>query len=130
VGAIIPEFVVSYHSNAAAPGAASQWLFSAPRACRIVAIRETHSTAGAGASVLNLRKHAAGQTGAPSAAVSGTAVQELVTGGVAADGSANVPRAATVVTAAGANQLAKDAKIALVTPATWIGMVELYLVWD
>lgn len=130
VGAMIPEFLVPYNSNGAAPGAVGQFIFIAPRACRVVAIREVHNTAGAGASVVSLRKHAAGQSAAANAAVSGTDIQDVVTGGIAADAAVRVPQSPTVVTAASANVLAAGAKLSLVTPATWVGHLDIFLVWD
>lgn len=130
VGAIIPEFFVPYNSNGAAPGAVGQFIFVAPRACRVVAIREVHDVAGAGASKVFLRKHVAGQTAAANAAVATTNIQDVVTSGIAADSTARAPQSPTVVTAASANVMAAGAKLALVTPATWVGHLDLFLVWD
>src|SRR5690606_21676711 len=66
VGPMSPDFVVQV-SFAAAPGAAGTFVFTAPRACRVVGLRYVANTNGAGSSKIYLRKHVAGQTAAANA---------------------------------------------------------------
>lgn len=111
---------------AAAPGAVGTFVFVAPRACRIIYGNEVHDVAGAGASVVSLRKHVAGQTAAANAATSGTDIVTVATD-IAADATVRVPQTLTI-TASNASLAAGD-KLAVVTPATWKGSLTLWLVY-
>lgn len=127
VGYVTPDVLVQYHSNGAAPGAVGQFIFTAPAKCRIVAMREVHDVAGAAASKIFLRKHVSGQVAAANAAVSGSNIVDLVTGGIAADSTARAPQTPTVLSTV-ASLNAGD-KLSLVTPITWVGAIDLYLHW-
>jgi hypothetical protein len=128
---ITPEFHLR-DANSAAPGVAGKFLFVAPRPCKLVRIDYVADTAGAGASVIALRKHVAGQTAAANAATSGTNIVQLVTGDIPADATVRVPVTwpSTGKTFVTANQLfATGDKMAMVTPATWIGTLTIWLAW-
>lgn len=127
IGNMDPVFKMGQWSSPVAPGALGQFIFVAPRACRIVRIDYVADTNGAASSKIFLRNHAAGQSAAANAATSGTAIVDVVTGGIAADSTVRVPTSPAVVTAA--RDMAALAKLALVTPATWIGVVTVYGVW-
>src|SRR5215207_5276632 len=75
-----PELIMGRHVSPAAPGAVGQFLFVAPRACRITRIDYVADVNGAGASKVFLRNHAAGQTAAANAATSTTVITDVVTG--------------------------------------------------
>jgi hypothetical protein len=133
VGYISADERLTYNSNGAA--GVTSWLFVAPAKCRVVSVRELHSTPGAGASKVFIRKHKAAQTAAPTAAVSGTNIVDLVTGGVAADSASNVSQISTVVTTTGDTpavayaQMNAGDKLAVVCPGAWIGVVDVYVIW-
>lgn len=126
LGPLSPDFVVQV-TYPSAPGAVGQFIFTAPRACRVVGVRYVADVNGAGASKIFLRKHVAGQTAAANAATSGSDIVDLVTGGIAADSTVRVPTSPAVA-AANADLAAGD-KLAIVTPATWVGAVTLLLAW-
>ena len=127
IGQVAPDHVVHcLHSSA--PGAAGKFVFVAPRGCRVVGIQYVADTNGAGSSKIYVRKHVAGQTAAANAATSGSNIVDLVSGGIAADSTVRAPTSPTVVEADAS--LAAGDKLALVTPATWIGYVGIYLVWS
>ena len=124
-----PEFPVEIKKQVA-PGATGEFHFVAPRACKLVRIDQVNAIAGAGASKVNLRKHVAGQTAAPNAAVSGANIVELTAAGLPADTAANTPVLNTaVVTTGGASTFAAGDKLAAVYPATWAGLITCYFVW-
>ena len=125
VGAIKADFPI-FHRSVAAPGAVGARIFTAPARCRVVAVKEAHTTAGAGSSVIYLRKHLAAHTAAPDAAVSGANIVNVAT--IPADATVNVTQNGTIVTADAT--LAAGDKLMLVTPATLAGLlVEVWLVW-
>lgn len=126
VGQLAPDFMVTA-SYAAAPGTGGAFIFTAPRACRIVGIRYVADTNGAGSSKVYLRHHVAGQTAAANAATSGSNIVNVVSGGIAADSTVRVPTSPAVV--AGTENMEAGAKLALVAPANWIGCVNVLLVW-
>jgi len=126
IGYASPEHILDL-SHPVAPGGA-YWAWVAPRACKLVRVDQVNAIAGAGASKVFLRKHLAAQTAAPNAATSGTAIVDLVTNGLAADATVQVPVLNVAVVAANATFAAGD-KLALFAPATWAGLVVLYLVW-
>lgn len=127
VGYASPEFMLDL-SYPTAPGAVGDWVWVAPRACKLVRVDMVNEIAGAGASKIFVRKHVAGQTAAANAGTSGTVIVEMVTNGLAADAAVRVPVLNPQLTVANATMAAGD-KISLVTPATWAGLVTLYLVW-
>jgi hypothetical protein len=112
---------------AAAPGTGGAFIFTAPRACKVVRVDYVADTNGAGSSKVYLRKHVAGQTAAANAAVSSTNIVDLVSGGIAADSTVRVPTNPTLVTTSGYTTLAEGAKLALVPPANWIGCVVVWI---
>lgn len=117
-------------SYSTAPGAVGRFLFVAPRPCKVVRVDYVADVNGAGASVISLRKHVAGQTAAANAAVSSTNIVDLISGGIPADSTVRVPVAnIALVTTTGYVNLAAGDKLALVTPATWVGAVTTWLAW-
>jgi hypothetical protein len=125
IGHVTPEFLVAYRS-VAAPGAVGIRLFTAPSRCRVVAVDESHTTAGAGASVIDVRKHLEAHDAAPSAALSGANITAVAV--IAADADVNVTQDGDL-TVANATLEAGD-KLMLVTPATLAGvLVQVWLVW-
>jgi hypothetical protein len=129
VGYISADERIPYSSGGIAGVSTGQLLFVARSKCRVVGITECHSTVGAGSSKVFVRKHVAGQTAAPNAAVSGSNIVDLVTGGIAADSAVNVPQNATVVTTAASVQMNAGDKLVIIPPGTWIGMVDVYVIW-
>ena len=125
VGFATPETIVPF-TPSAAPGAVGTWVFPAPRACKLVRISYVADVNGAGASKVFVRKHVAGQTAAASAATSGSNIVDVVSGGIAADSTVRAP---VQVTTLQNNTLAAGDKLAVVTPATWLGSLLLYVVW-
>lgn len=122
-----PEFPV-IASYSTAPGAVGRFLFTAPKPCKLVRVDYVADVNGAGASVIALRKHVAGQTAAANAAVSGANIVALVTGDIPADSTVRVPVLNLGLVAA--NQVfAAGAKLSIITPATWVGNVTCYFVW-
>lgn len=127
VGAIKADFPVQYRS-VAAPGAVGARLFTAPAPCRVVAIREVHTTAGAGASVISVRKHLAAHVAAPDAALATTNITSVAE--VPADATVNVQQSGTLSTVSGVTSLATGDKLMAVTPATLAGvLLDVWLVW-
>lgn len=126
IGPLSPDFVLPF-SFSTAPGAVGAFVFVAPRRCRVVGIRYVADVNGAGSSKIYLRKHVSGQTAAANAATSGAVIVDMVTGGIAADSTVRVPTTPTVLGTV-ANMAAGD-KLALVTPATWVGSITLLLAW-
>lgn len=126
LGPLSPDFTVQV-SYPTAPGAIGQFVFVAPRPCRVVGLRYVADVNGAGASKVFLRKHVAGQTAAANAATSGANIVDLVTGGIAADSTVRAVTSPAVVSA-NANMAAGD-KLAIVTPATWVGAVTILLAY-
>jgi hypothetical protein len=128
IARVSPEFAIEFRS-VADPGAVGIRLFVAPAPCRIVSGIEVHTTAGAGSSKVYLRRHLAAHVAAPNAAVSTTNIVDLVTGGVPADSTVNIPQAITFLAAAEMG-LATGDKLMLVVPATYAGcLVQLYAIW-
>jgi hypothetical protein len=133
VGYISADERISYNSNGAA-GVAT-FVFVAPAKCRVVAIRENHSTVGAGSSKVFVRKHVAGQVAAPGASTSGANIVDLVNTGIAADSAVNVPQTPAIVTTTAGTpavayaQMSAGDKLAVFPPGAWIGMVDIYVIW-
>jgi len=127
VGYASPEFPIIL-DHPVAPGATGYWAYTAPRACKLVRVDQVNEIVGAGGTKIFLRKHVAGQTAAPNAATSGTAIVEMITNGLAADATIRVPVANPQLTVANTT-LATGDKVAFLPPATWAGLVTLYLVW-
>lgn len=129
VGWASPEFTIPA-SYSTAPGAVGRFLFVAPAPCKLVRVDSVADVNGAGASVIALRKHVAGQTAAANAAVSSTNIVALVASDIPADSTVRVPvLARPLVTTAGYTTFAAGDKLAIVTPATWVGNVTCYLIW-
>lgn len=126
LGPLSPDFNVQANYSTA-PGAVGGFIFVAPRACRVVGLRYVSDVNGAGSSKVYLRKHVAGQTAAANAATSGANIVDLVSGGIAADSTARAVTSPAVVSA-NANLAAGD-KLAIVTPATWVGSVTVLMAW-
>jgi hypothetical protein len=127
VGRAEPLFVMGRLCSGTAPGAAGAFVFVAPGACRIARIDYVADTNGAGSSKIYVRKHVSGQTAAANAATSGTDIVDVVSGGIAADSTVRVPTNPTIDTA-NDDMVAGD-KLAIVTPATWVGCATVYGVW-
>jgi hypothetical protein len=127
VGYASPELVLDL-SYPTAPGAIGGWVWTAPRACKLVRVDQVNSILGAGGSKIFVRKHVAGQSAAPAAATSGTAIVDMITNGLAADATINVSVLNPQLTVANTTMATND-KLALITPATWAGLVSLYVVW-
>jgi hypothetical protein len=128
VGYLYPEVPVLYHS-AAAPGAVGTRLWRAPAPCKLLLVRITYTTQGAGSSKIFLRKHLAAHVAAPNAAVSGSNIVDLITDGAPADGTVNVvlPAEDTALVDTDGVLFATGDKLMMVTPATLAGLlVELY----
>ena len=124
VGYINPDELLDYRQVAAA--AQSVRLFVAPAPCKVVAVSEVHTTAGAGASTIDLRKHLAAHTAAPDAALATTNITTVAQ--AAADGTANVGRTGTLTAAN--TSLATGDKLMLVIPATVAGiLVQVWVQW-
>jgi hypothetical protein len=89
IGDISADTVVTLWSIPATAGAAPVF-YNHTRASvfEVLDVRERHHAAGAGASVVNLRVHRAGQVASPAAAVSGTNIYEMAT--IPADAAINV----------------------------------------
>lgn len=127
VGRVTPEFIVAYRS-VAAPGAVGVRLFTAKKACKVVMIDETHTTAGAGASVVTIHKHLAAHVAAPSAALSGANI--VLVASIPADATVNVEQEVTLSTVAGVTSMAAGDKLMAVFPATIAGvLLQVYVVW-
>ena len=125
VGFSSPERMIDIIFTAA-PGAVGAFVFVAPRACKITRVDYVADVNGAGASKVFLRKHVAGQTAAANAATSGSNIVDVVPSGIAADSTVRVPTN-PALTAANTTMAAGD-KLALVTPATWVGSIMIYWV--
>lgn len=126
-GRATPEFpVVASYSTA--PGAVGRFLFTAPRLCKLVRVDYVADVNGAGASVIALRKHVSGQTAAANAAVSSTNIVALVTNDIPADSTVRTPVFNLGLVKAN-QKFARGDKLAIVTPATWVGNVTAYFVW-
>jgi hypothetical protein len=126
LGPLSPDFTIEA-SYSAAPGAVGRFLFVAPRPCRVVGVRYVSDVNGAADSKVFLRKHVAGQTAAANATTSGANIVDLVTSGIAADSTARAVTSPAVVSA-NATMAAGD-KLAIVTPATWVGAVTILMAW-
>ena len=127
VGRLDAGFIMGRHASPTAPGAVGQWLFTADKPCKIVRITYVADTNGAASSKIYLRKHVAGQVAAANAATSGSNIVDVVSGGIAADSTVRAPTTPTIDTAN--DDLVAGDKLALVTPATWVGNVTVYGIW-
>lgn len=127
VGRVTPELLVAYRS-VSAPGAVGVRLFTAKKPCRVVMIDMTHTTSGAGASVVAIHKHLAAHVAAPSAALATTNI--VLVSSIPADATVNVEQEATLSTVDGVLSLATGDKLMAVFPATIAGiLLQVYVVW-
>jgi hypothetical protein len=125
---ISPEWMIRQTNAVAFTG--GTFPFTAPRPCKLVRVDYVADVNGAGASVIALNKHVAGQTAAANAALSGTNIVRLVTNDIPADSTVRVPVLnRPLVTTAGVTVFAAGDKLAMVTPATWVGTVTCWFAW-
>src|SRR5687768_9295829 len=111
VGYVTPDMLIA-HRSVAAPGAVGTRIFTAPARCKIVAIQMSHTTSGAGASVVSFRKHLAAHVAAPDAALATTNIVSVAE--VPADATVNVQQSATLSTVAGVTEMAAGDKLMMV----------------
>lgn len=97
-----------------------KWVFVAPVACQVTAIREIHSVVGSTSAAVRPRKVT--DTSAPGAAASAT-VKELTTAAFDLTATVNTTQAATLSATASDLQLAAGDKIGLDFSGTLTGLV-------
>jgi hypothetical protein len=123
---VSPEWTIRQTNIATFTG--GTFPFVAPRPCKLTRVDYVADVNGAGSSVVSLNKHLSGQTLAASTVSNGTTVLQLVTNNIPADSTVRTPVLNRPLVTAN-TVFATGDKLAMITPATWLGTVTCWFTW-
>lgn len=119
-GIIVPQH--NQISTELLAASVDKWIFVAPWACKVTAIKEVHSVVGSTNAAVSARKVTSASTEAPGATASSTC-KELTTAAVDLTATINVVQTPTLSATAGDYTLAAGDKIGLDFSGTLTGLV-------